>query len=210
LREKRDTGRRPPLRRAAPVAFLAVALGACGGPAANTTPRASERLPAAVVRGERPGEPVRTQLRNASPPRRISIPAIGVSAPVIPLHLNPDRTLEVPRDYAQTGWFTGGPEPGERGPSVIVGHVDSKTGPAVFYRLRELRRGQIIKIGRIDGTTVRFRVDGLERWPKSEFPTSRVYGRTRGATLRLVTCSGNFDPASGHYEDNTIVFATRV
>jgi sortase (surface protein transpeptidase) len=148
--------------------------------------------------------------RHAAPPRRIQIPAIGVSAPVIALGLNPDHTLETPRVWGETGWYKPGPEPGERGPAVVVGHVDSTTGPAVFYRLREIRRGNVITIRRSDGSSVRFRVQRVEHWPKSDFPTSRVYGHTRGAVLRLVTCSGNFNRSTGHYVDNTIVYASRV
>jgi sortase (surface protein transpeptidase) len=148
--------------------------------------------------------------RVAAPPRWIRIPAIGVSAAVVPLGLNPDRTLQTPQEWGQTGWYTGGPEPGERGPAVIAGHVDSTSGPAVFYRLGELHRGALISIRRADRSRVRFRVQGVERWPKDRFPTRRVYGRTRTAALRLITCGGAFNSASGHYLDNTIVYAVRV
>ena len=114
---------------------------------------------------------------------------------------------------------TGGRTPGgtspavsraSAGPAVITGHVDSTSGPAVFYRMRELHRGNLIHIRRADGSVVRFRVEGLERWPKAEFPTQRVFGKTHVAALRLVTCSGNFDASTGHYVDNTIVYAARV
>jgi hypothetical protein len=118
--------------------------------------------------------------------------------------------METPANFSETGWFEPGREPGERGPAVVVGHVDSINGPAVFYRLRELRRGNRINIRRADGSVVRFRVEGLERWPKAAFPTRRVFGHTGVAALRLVTCSGNFDPSTGHYVDNTIVYAARV
>jgi LPXTG-site transpeptidase (sortase) family protein len=126
---------------------------------------------------------------------------------VIDLSLNADETLEVPEDYDDTGWWKDGPEPGERGAAVIAGHVDSRTGPAVFYRLHELRAGDEIRVHRTDGTRARFVVRRLERHPKDDFPTHRVYDRTREPTLRLVTCSGDFDVATGHYLDNTIVFA---
>jgi sortase family protein len=142
-----------------------------------------------------------------SRPVRIEIPAIGVDAPIVPLGLNPDRTLEVPTEYGDAGWWTGGPRPGERGPAVIAGHVDSRTGPAVFFRIGELQPGHAIVIVRRDGTRARFSVLGSERYPKAQFPTERVYGRTRNATLRLITCSGTFDHASGHYLDNTVVYA---
>jgi sortase (surface protein transpeptidase) len=139
---------------------------------------------------------------------RVEIPSIGVRAPVIPLGLNPDGSLEVPEDFDETGWWTGGARPGERGPAVVAGHVDSTTGPAVFYRLAELGRGDPVEIVRRDGTRVRFVVQHSERYPKARFPTDRVYGATPGPTLRLVTCSGDFDSSTGHYLDNTVVYAT--
>jgi sortase (surface protein transpeptidase) len=140
-------------------------------------------------------------------PLRIVIPAIRVNAPVIPLRLNRDRTLQVPKNFAQTGWFVGGPEPGEVGPAVIVGHVDSKAGAAVFYRIRALRRGDLIKVSLKGGSSVRFVVRGTRKVPKKRFPTKLVYGRTKLPTLRLVTCDGAFDRSTGHYVDNFIVFA---
>jgi LPXTG-site transpeptidase (sortase) family protein len=141
-------------------------------------------------------------------PVRISIPAISVSAPVIPLGLNPDRTLEVPTDFGDTGWFTEGPEPGETGAALIVGHLDSQAGPAVFYRLSALQPGDRIEITLKNGSTVRY----VARWSKtvrkSEFPTKLVYARTKQPTLRLVTCAGELDEATGRHPDNYIVFAT--
>ncbi len=143
----------------------------------------------------------------AAIPVSVEIPSIGVRAPVIKLGLNPDRSLEVPTDFGDTGWWSGGARPGERGPAVIVGHVDSKTGPAIFYRLGELRRGdKVVVVGR-DGSRVRFTVEGSEKYPKDDFPTARVYGRTDGPTLRLITCGGDFDSSTGHYVDNTVVYA---
>ena len=140
-------------------------------------------------------------------PVRIVIPGIGVSARVIPLGLNRDRTLEVPKDYNKTGWFRGGPEPGESGAAVIVGHVDSETGPAVFYRLRALKRGDEIKVVLQNGSTVRFVADWMKAVPKDDFPTKLVYARTQQPTLRLITCDGDFDESRGVYRDNYIVFA---
>jgi hypothetical protein len=148
--------------------------------------------------------------RQAAPPRRIRIPAIGVSTRVIPLGLNADGSMQTPDSVSVTGWYRPWREPGERGSAVITGHVDSVNGPGVFYRLRALRRGDVIRIERADGTAVRFTVEGLERWPKAEFPTRRVFRPTRISTLRLVTCSGNFDASTGHYVDNTIVYAARA
>jgi hypothetical protein len=142
-------------------------------------------------------------------PTRIQIPAIGVSARVGRLGLNRDGTMQTPKNYDNTGWYAPGPEPGERGAAVIAGHVDNTSGPAVFYRLGELRRGNVIRVKVADGRTIRFRVTGLERWPKAKFPTQRVFGRTRAATLRLITCGGAFDSSTGHYLDDTVVYAVR-
>jgi hypothetical protein len=145
--------------------------------------------------------------RPAPRPVRIRVPAVGIDAKVIRLGLNPDRTLQVPRNFAETGWWAGGTSPGDRGPAVIAGHVDSYTGPAVYYRLKELRRGDLIKVVRANGTVVRFRVEGQRSYSKARFPTKRVYGPTRRPALRLITCSGTFDRSTGHYLDNTVVFA---
>jgi LPXTG-site transpeptidase (sortase) family protein len=151
--------------------------------------------------------PTATQGRQMPRPVRILIPAIGVSAPVIPLHLNRNKTLQVPKSFSQTGWFVGGPEPGETGAAVIVGHVDSTRGPAVFYRLRGLRRGDQIKVQLKNKSTVRFVVQSMRKVPKKHFPTKLVYGSTKGPTLRLITCDGRFDRSTGHYVDNYVVFA---
>jgi hypothetical protein len=151
----------------------------------------------------------RPRVRRPAPPARIEIAAIGVDAPIIRLGLNRDGSLAVPADFGGTGWWTGGPRPGERGPTVIAGHLDSRTGPAVFFRLGELRAGDPIAIVRRDGSRVRFRVQRVARYRKAAFPTARVYGPTRGPALRLITCGGDFDRSSGHYVDNTVVYAAR-
>jgi hypothetical protein len=138
----------------------------------------------------------------------IRIEAIGASAPVDPLGLNADGTLEVPTDFQRAGYYTGRPPPGTPGPAIIAAHVDSKTGPAVFYRLRDLKPGDEVVVTRADGSEVAFAVDRVEQHPKDAFPTEAVYGATPGATLRLVTCGGSFDRRSRHYRDNLIAFAT--
>jgi sortase (surface protein transpeptidase) len=140
-------------------------------------------------------------------PVHISIPAIGVSAPVIPLRRNRDHTLQVPKNFARAGWFLGGPEPGETGPAIVAGHVDSKTGPAVFYRLRALLPGDRIKITLADRTVVRFVVTWGIAVQKKRFPWQRVAGGTAQPALRVITCDGAFDRSTGHYVDNYVVFA---
>jgi len=192
--------------------LLALVFSASQGSAPKAPPPASRVLPVPRVQiGAVPRDHTVGQVdANAAPPARIQIPAIGVSARVISLGLNKDRTIQMPNSWVEAGWYEHGPAPGERGPAVVVGHVDSKSGPAVFYRLRALRRGDVIRIVRRDGTAVRFRVQRIERWPKSRFPTRRVYGFSRGAALRLVTCGGDFNASTGHYVDNTIVYAARI
>ena len=145
------------------------------------------------------------------PPRpRLEIPKIRVYAHAIELGLQRDKSLEVPKDYSEVGVWEGGPQPGERGASVVAGHVDSVTKPAVFYRLRELRRGHKIRWFGDNGVVATFRVTRSEQHPKADFPTSRVYGRTRGSELRLVTCTGPADASGRRSLDNLIVFARRV
>jgi hypothetical protein len=145
-----------------------------------------------------------------SPPVRVEIPAIGVSSSLVRLGLNPDRTMEVPGDFQVAGWFTGAPQPGQLGPAVIAGHVDSRTGPAVFYRLRDLRPGDQIRVVRADRRVVRFKVDSLASYPKQSLPPDAVYGATTTPALRVITCAGSFDRSSRSYRDNLVVSATRV
>jgi len=145
-----------------------------------------------------------------SPPVRVEIPAIGVSAPLVRLGLNPDGTMQVPGDFQVAGWFTGGPQPGQLGPAVIAGHVDSHTGPAVFYRLRDLRPGDQVRVVRADGLAVRFTVESTASYPKRSLPDEAVFGATTAPALRLITCAGTFDRARRSYRDNLVVSAVRV
>lgn len=156
-------------------------------------------LPAPVTGTEAPGKQYA--------PLLIRIPAIGASAPVDPLGLNRDGTLEVPTDYARAGYYTGRPVPGAKGPAIIAAHVDSKSGPAVFKRLRELKPGDEVVVTRADRSDVIFVVDRVESHPKNRFPTKAVYNPTPDATLRLITCGGSFDRRVGHYRDNVIAYA---
>lgn len=140
-------------------------------------------------------------------PTHIDIEKIGISTSVVPLGLKSNGTMYTPAVPEQTGWYKYSPTPGERGPSIIVGHVDSPRGPAVFWRLGELAPGDIISIARADGTMARFRVSGIKVFDQNNFPTQEVYGNTTFAALRLITCSGTFNADSGHYSNNTVIFA---
>lgn len=146
----------------------------------------------------------------ASPPVRLAIPGIGVdSSDIVQLGLQDDGSIEVPEDAASPGWFAPGPAPGQLGPAVIAGHVDSRTGPGVFYRLGELRRDDRVEVTREDGTVARFVVYRVLTVEKDSFPTRLVYGPTTRSELRLITCSGEYDDQAG-YLSNTIVFAHLV
>lgn len=140
-------------------------------------------------------------------PWGIWIPRIGVEASLRELGLEPDGQLEVPDRAEIAGWYIGGPRPGETGPSVVAGHVDSRTGPAVFARLSELRVNDLVHVVYRSGFVTTWRVTGVEQHPKDRFPTDRVYGNLEGPGLRLITCGGDFDRSERSYEDNVIVFA---
>jgi hypothetical protein len=147
----------------------------------------------------------------ASVPVRVDIPAIGAGSPLLQLGLNPDGTVEVPPLAADSraGWYRYSPTPGQLGPSVILGHVDSaEYGPGIFFRLGDLRPGDEIDVGRSDGSTAVFTVDRVASFPKDDFPTLQVYGNTDRAELRLITCGGDFDPSARSYVDNIVVFAS--
>lgn len=143
-------------------------------------------------------------------PVRVRIPAISVDAAVVDLGLNQDGTLEVPADFDVTGWYTGRSVPGDIGPSVVVGHVDSHTGPAVFIELSRLEPGDLVQIDRSDGLVAWFQIRELKQVDKDEFPTQQVYGDTAEPTLRLITCGGEFDRSARSYRDNLIVFADHL
>jgi len=139
---------------------------------------------------------------------RLQIPAIAVSTRLVRLGRLPDGSLEVPHDWDTAGWFDQGPRPGQPGPAVILGHVDSTAGPAVFFRLRELRPPDIVRVGLADGRVLVFRVQRVKRYPKDRFPAEAVYFPTLNRELRLITCGGEFDYARRSYRDNIVVYAT--
>jgi sortase (surface protein transpeptidase) len=142
-------------------------------------------------------------------PMAITIPSIGVKAGIVGVGLQADGAMQLP-EPDQVGWYKRGPRPGASGPAVLIGHVDDRTGPDVFYRLRELRPRDEILIRQRDGSTTRFIVGRLERHPKTALPTNRIWPTTSKPLLRLITCGGPFNHATGHYRDNLIVYAARA
>ena len=187
------------------------ARGGAADPADPAGPRSGGDVPATPP--EAPGFEVADAPRQvtvpgpASPPVRLTIPAIRVATPLVRLGRERDGSMQVPADFARAGWFAEGLTPGQVGPAVIAGHVDSRTGPAVFFRLRELRPGDTVQVERADGARLRFVVEQARSFPKATFPTAEVFGPAPWAALRLVTCGGDFDRARGSYRDNLVVFA---
>lgn len=141
-------------------------------------------------------------------PVRIQASSIGLDAVVGELGLAADGSVQVPSDPDATGWFDRGPAPGQRGPAVVLGHVDSRTGPAVFARLRDLKVGDPVVVTLRDGAQVRFTVDGTLTFAKSDFPTAATYGPVPGPALRLITCGGAYVRDRGGYQSNVVVFAS--
>jgi Sortase domain len=213
---------------------LALLLAACGQPAAagqvttaHAAPVSSARpappnsarpatpnmavseptiRPALDINGP-PGPPAAVP-SNGSPPVRLRIPSIGVDSSLGRLGLNSDGSIEVPADFNQAGWYDKGPAPGEVGPAVVLGHLDSYTGPAVFARLASLKPGAEILVSGQDGTQLRFVVERVASFSSDAFPTDQVYGVTPGPALRLITCGGNFNVGRGRYSANVVAFAT--
>jgi sortase (surface protein transpeptidase) len=140
-------------------------------------------------------------------PVRLRIPSLHIDSKITDLGLEPDGSVQVPADVTVAGWYDQGPRPGQNGPAVILGHVDSKTGPGVFFKLRTIRAGSLVEIDRSDGSTAGFQITKVARVAKTRFPTDLVYAPSLDPTLRLVTCGGSFDQARGSYRDNVIAFA---
>jgi sortase (surface protein transpeptidase) len=223
-RAARPAHRRPTSRRwwLAAVALLVVAAvclaaglrahqHALAGPApptATPTSPTHQTLPATTE----PGKPAQqAELSVArSVPVLLRIPAIGVAVPLSTLGLNPDGTVQVPTDFAQPGWYRLGPSPGQIGSAVILGHVDSYQGPAVFFQLRSLHVGDAVEVTLADGVVAHFAVTAVAMYSKAQFPPQQVYGSHGYAALQLVTCGGQFDRATGHYLSNVVVYTDLV
>lgn len=149
-----------------------------------------------------PPEPVTQE------PVSLRIPAIKLLAPIVKTGLETDGSLHVPSSPDQTGWYDLGPKPGDIGPAVITGHLDSAAGPGVFYNLKNVKSGDEIDVIRDDGSTAVFTVDKLARYPQDDFNTQAVYGSINTAGLRIITCSGIYSRTTKHYSDDLVVYAT--
>ncbi|MFI5931175.1 class F sortase [Actinoplanes sp. NPDC051494] len=152
-------------------------------------------------------DPFRTATAAPSgPPTRLRVAAAGIDTALEELHLGADGELVPPRGDRTAGWYAEGAAPGDRGPAVLAGHVDSRSGPAVFFRLRELVAGDRIEVVR-GGRPLMFTVTTTAWYPKDNFPADRVYGPTPDRQLRLITCGGVFDRSLRSYRDNLVVYA---
>jgi len=173
------------------------ALATVPGPASHSAPPAQPVLLAA----SRP--------TTAAVPVRLAAPSVGIDTALIGTSLDATGALVPPANDAVAGWYADGPAPGDAGPAVVTGHVDGGGSPAVFFRLRDLAPGDPVLVRRADGSTVRFTVTAVARYPKNAFPTAAVYRPTPDSELRLITCGGSFDSARGSYRDNVVVYAVR-
>ncbi|MBF9072399.1 class F sortase [Streptacidiphilus fuscans] len=144
-----------------------------------------------------------------STPLTLAIPSVRLSAPLLGLGMDGKGAAELPPFSLphMAGWLRDSAAPGERGTSVIVGHVDTTTGPAVFWNLSAVRPGAEVDVNRVDGRTAVFTVDQVRAYPKPAFPAAQVYGPGPGAQLRVITCGGGFDRARHEYTGNVVLFA---
>ena len=184
-----------------------------GAPNGHSMPSTSPPSPSQPTPERAPGRADKTDLRDQikglvlpeSEPVSVSIPKIGVRSKLVDLGLK-GGAMETPENPADAGWYSRGPSPGALGPAVIAGHV-TWNGPAVFYRLGSMRRGDQVSVTRKDGKTAVFTVTRVTQFSKSRFPTRAVYGPIDHAGLRLITCGGTYDKARSRYLDNVVVFA---
>jgi hypothetical protein len=170
-------------------------------------PRVAPAKPVLAPVG-RPQTPVPQTSAHVSAPASLTIPSIGVRTRLVRLGITRSGALQVPASTTVAGWYTRSPPPGAVGSSVIVGHIDSLTGPGIFYRLPLLRPRNLIYVRQKDGRLAVFRVNSVHQYTKRGFPTVRVYGPVPTPQLRLITCGGTFDVQTGHYLSNIVVYAT--
>jgi len=201
VEEHRALFARPRRVAAGAAAAVAVALlvPLVAAPSPSEEPRA--QAPAAA-----PGPPAEVTVRPVS----LAIDRLRLDGPLAELSVGENGELLAPDDPTQAGWYEAGVVPGDVGPAVIGGHVDSRRGPGVFYRLRSLRPGDPVEVVRSDGQLARFRVTTVREVPKVEFPTVAVYGPTPRPELRLITCGGRFDRQARSYTENVVVEAVAL
>jgi sortase (surface protein transpeptidase) len=185
---------------------------AAGAPAsvATAAPQSSAARGAVGANQDPYRSQVTTERERGVAPVRVRVPSIGVDSGLESLSRDSTGWIQPPVNFDSAGWYSAGVVPGDIGPAVIAGHIDSAVAPAVFARLIELQVGAEVQVTLSDQSLVTFTVDRVIEVAKAQFPTDEVYGPTPTAQLRLITCGGVFDDATGHYVDNLVVFATRT
>jgi LPXTG-site transpeptidase (sortase) family protein len=186
-----------------------LAVPAAGALTSEPTATSGQLMMRGVTRPVGPVPTIEPAAREPVDPRRLVIDSIGIVADVEHVGIADDGTLSTPTDIANVGWYFGSSRPGDKGPAVIVGHVDSAHGPAVFSRLAELEVGDIVTVENGGEAALSFAVSAVTRHPKESFPVEAVYGASPDAELRLITCGGRYNPESG-YADNVVVFARAI
>lgn len=181
-----------------PTAASSASTGAHHRP--DRAPRSSSDRP--VVRHVTTSPAIQT----TAPPVRVTIPVMNINQRLVGLRVDHGE-LQVPQDYGDIGWWSDGPAPGEQGAAVLVGHVDSRTGPAVFYGLSGIQPGARIVVHRADGSTATFQVRRTDVYSRGDFPSQRVYTQTGKPQLHLLTCGGSYNRAVGQYDSNVVVSA---
>jgi sortase (surface protein transpeptidase) len=151
-----------------------------------------------------------SKVMSKSQPTRLVIPSINLDTSLITTGQQADGAIQMPVRYDVAAWYEKSPTPGEKGPSIIVGHVDNWKGIGVFFRLKQLGYGDTIEVTRADGTTAKFTVMDVKDFSKTDFPSKEVYGGLNYAGIRLITCGGYFDHKTGEYSDNIVVFGKLV
>ncbi len=214
-RHRRNTRRRTSVRAGVLVLCSGLVVGAwalrpaeavreAARPTEQALPAPRHPAVAPIIGAEGSGPAAR---RAVDVPVRLRIPAIGVTTALQRLELEHDGSMQPPSAWGVAGWYAGGPRPGQVGPAVVVGHIDSTAGPAVFYRLADLRLGDAVLVTERDGHVQRWVVDDIVTFAKARFPTWRIYGPQPLPVLRLITCTGAFDAAARSYVDNLVVSA---
>jgi sortase (surface protein transpeptidase) len=195
--------------------LLGTGIGACGLAEASKHPGHPAVTPGgppsfvAIPKGKGAAVP-KPSSDNVARPVSLIIPVIGVKTSLIHLGLTKSHELQVPSSTRVAGWYTSSPRPGSIGSAIIAGHIDSRNGPGVFYRLHTMKIGEKVWVRRADGSIAIFRVTAIHSYLKAQFPAQGIYGPAPTPQLTLITCGGAFDPATGHYLSNVIVFATMI
>lgn len=177
-----------------------------GAPAPTARPTNTSRSTNTPVSGSSSNQQV-----TADPARFvIDTPAIKVNAPVEYVGLTAERAMEAPKGWWNVGWYELGPKPGEQGNAVIAGHLDSDSGPAVFWQLDKVRVGDEVRVVDVQGSTIRFRVREIQVYYNEDAPLTKIFGRSDRAHLNLITCDGFFDRNAGIYDRRLVVYTDRV